>query len=580
MRKNDLRLTLFKLLKKPLLVDIIILIVLIFSINNYIGRDYDNIKSDGIGYYDYLPSIFIHGDINRKDHPKKSNPQLYERVNQIHSYLDYEDGSVNKYPVGTALLQTPFFYFTYLKHGEKNSLKDGYQDYYHKSIYHASLFYAFLSIVFLRMLLSLYNVKRHVIIICQLLLLLGTSITHYAHFDAGFSHVYSLFAITAFLYFSRAYFVKKQFKFFLWACLFLGLIVILRQINVLILFFIPFLAGSFDQLKHVILLTVKNKKRLIIGLALFFSIVFIQLIVWYLQTGSFIVYSYQGEGFNWFKPEMYNILFSYQKGLFVYTPLLFICLFGLVWFIVKRKFYLLFTWLGFFLFLTYVLSSWWHWQYGASYGLRAYIDYYTIFFIPFALLLNDLRLPVKILLVLFAGLTIPLNFIQTYQYKKYILHWQDMDKEKYWKVFLKTDKKYEGFIWDKRLNESELVLETEIHLGNIDVKKGDTSSIKVSSFEDLPNFSQINAIKVLINHDFNENMNSEIGVEVTNHHNYKVPLIHFPKENFSEFQSGFYYFEFEPVKEPSSHEVNLKIFAQESLELKNVRVKFFSKKQN
>jgi hypothetical protein len=579
MHKNDLRSKLFKFLKKPLLIDIIILIVLIFSINNFIVRDFNTIKSDGMGYYDYLPSTFIHGDINRKDHTKESNPQLYERVNQIICYVNYDDKVVNKYPVGTAILQSPFFYFTYLKHGKDNSLKDGYQDYYHKSIYHATLFYAFLAIVFMRMLLSLYNVKRHVIIICQLLVLLGTSVMNYVHYDASFSHVYSFFAITAFLYFTKVFFIKKQFKYFLWACLFLSLIVVLRQINGLILFFVPFLAGSFKELKEVVLLTFKNYKKLILGLVLFSLVVSIQLIVWYLQTGSLVVYSYPGEGFNWSKPEMYNILFSYRKGLFVYTPVLFICLFGLVWFIYKKKYYLLFTWLGFFLFLTYVFSSWWSWWYGGSYGLRAYIDYYTIFFIPFALLLNNLRLPAKILIVALASLTIPVNFIQTYQYKKYILHWDDMNKEKYWKVFLKKHPKYNGLLWKKRIEKSQHNLEKQIFVGDISIAKGEYKKIEVTNFVDLPNYDKISTIQVVIDHNFNESIDTRIGLDVTDHYFYEAPLIHFAEKGFNEFQEGYDNFHIDPVENSTNKKVSITIYAEESLELQNVRVKFFSRKQ-
>jgi hypothetical protein len=236
------------------------------------------------------------------------------------------------------------------------------------------------------------------------------------------------------------------------------------------------------------------------------------------------------------------------------------------------------TWLGFFSFLTYVLSSWWSWQYGASYGLRAYIDYYAIFFIPFAFLLNNLRFGTKTMIVALAGLTIPLNFIQTYQYKNYILHWSGMNKEKYWQVFLKTDKKYEGFLWSKGLDEAKHILEKEIHIGDINVNKGDPDSVRICSFRDLPNFDKITAIQVLIDHNFNENINAEIGLEITDYYNHKVPFIRFIEKDFDKFQSGLYNYKFEPIKNISNKEVILKIFTQDSLELKNVRVKFFSKK--
>ncbi|MCB7372887.1 hypothetical protein LI003_23625, partial [Bacteroides caccae] len=51
-----------------------------------------------------------------------------------------------------------------------------------------------------------------------------------------------------------------------------------------------------------------------------------QLIIYRWGTGEFIVYSYTKEGFNFLHPEIIKVLFSYEKGLFVYTP---ICFFSL-----------------------------------------------------------------------------------------------------------------------------------------------------------------------------------------------------------------------------------------------------------
>ena len=140
-----------------------------------------------------------------------------------------------------------------------------------------------------------------------------------------------------------------------------------------------------------------------------------------MQTGSAIVYSYQGESFNFLEPHLFSILFSYKKGLFVYTPVLLIALLSLFWFAYKKEFFLLTTWICFFVLLTYVLS--WHsWFYGCSYGLRAYIDYYAIFFIPFAIMLDKIKTVPKLIIMAITLPTIPLNIIQTYQYKEYILH--------------------------------------------------------------------------------------------------------------------------------------------------------------
>jgi hypothetical protein len=43
--------------------------------------------------------------------------------------------------------------------------------------------------------------------------------------------------------------------------------------------------------------------------------------------------------------------------------------------------------------------------------------------------------------------TVPVNLIQSYQYQKFILHWDQMDRERFWKIFLKTDRKYDGIFY-------------------------------------------------------------------------------------------------------------------------------------
>jgi hypothetical protein len=230
------------------------------------------------------------------------------------------------------------------------------------------------------------------------------------------------------------------------------------------------------------------------------------------------------------------------------------------------------------LFLTYVLSSWWSWYYGSSYGLRAYIDYYAIFFIPFALFLDKLRFGAKLFIVALAFLAVPINIIQTYQYKKYILHWVGMNKEKYWKVFLKTDKKYEGILWKKNFNQTQYTLEKEMSIGNVNVTKGETITILVTSLADIPNFDNINTIQILIDHHFNESINTDIGLKIADYHYFKTPLIHFIEKDFNEFQEGIFNYKFDYIENISNNELVIKILAQDSLKLKNIKVKFFSQK--
>ena len=106
-----------------------------------------------------------------------------------------------------------------------------------------------------------------------------------------------------------------------------------------ILFFIPFLAGSPEELKGFFMRLFKDLWFTFKGLILFLIVVSIQLYFWHWQTGEWLVYSYQSESFNFLKPAFMDILFSYRKGLFIYTPVLFLSLFALFIYIKKKKYY-------------------------------------------------------------------------------------------------------------------------------------------------------------------------------------------------------------------------------------------------
>jgi len=570
--------------QKGILNEFLIISCFILITYGFIGSIGKTIKADGIGYYDYLPSVFIHHDLLRKNKPVEDDPMLYNRIVSTGVYVDYNGFKVNKYPCGTALLQLPFFTVTALFSDLEGNSNDGYQNPFQKTVLIAAIFYLFLSILFLKKILILYGINKKIIVFCQILLVLSTSVTHYATYDAGFSHVYSLFAITAFIYFVKYYFEGNSMGHFLLSCVFLGLIFLLRQANILIIVFIPFIAASKDNLLKGIATVFSNIRILLLGVLLFVGIASIQLTLWYLQTGQFFVYSYQGEGFNFLDPHFYSILFSYKKGLFVYTPILFIALLGLVWFMLKKYYYLLFTWLAFFALLTYVLSSWWSWFYGCSYGLRAYVDYYTIFFIPFAIMLHQTNKITRIIIIALSLPLIPVNIIQTYQYKAYILHWIDMDKDKYWKVFLKTNDRFKGLFWKKSIDLSLCSTVYEINLNDVSLPKDTKNKVLYVNSLEIPDFIKVNFIQLLFDNDFHKDDNSELILSINKQGIKneifidKVFLIRFLEKDFNEWQTGLYNYEFSPINDTSDVYVSLEIkTGNRDIVLKNVRLKFLNK---
>ena len=128
---------------------------------------------------------------------------------------------------------------------------------------------------------------------------------------------------------------------------------------------------------------------------------------------------------------IYLIFFVYlknKKGLFVYTPLVLMAHLSL-YYIWKQSRYMVLSYVLFFSILTYMMSSWWIWYYGGSFSLRAYIEYFGVFAILLVILLNQIKF--YKLHVAFIFFFIALCQIQTYQYRYFVIHWSEMNQEKY-----------------------------------------------------------------------------------------------------------------------------------------------------
>ncbi len=75
------------------------------------------IRSDGIGYYIYLPSIFIHNDLSLEWTIPLRQGQGFQNIEkELYGvrYLDKEETFFNKYPIGISLLWFPFFSAGYI----------------------------------------------------------------------------------------------------------------------------------------------------------------------------------------------------------------------------------------------------------------------------------------------------------------------------------------------------------------------------------------------------------------------------------------------------------------------------------
>ena len=408
------------------IVSITSLILVLFSVLQQGGR-YSVISSDGIGYYSYLTHIF-------------ETNSFSQQVPDNRFVFDFKGKGVNKYYVGTAISMSPFYALGKLFSSE-GSTSSSFS--YQFAISLSGIFYLILGLIFTQKLLRLFHFSETVISITLLLFFFGTNLLVYSVFQPSMSHVYSFCWVAAFLFFTKKYAlsVKSEYLYASIACL--ALLVLVRPINGIVVFLIPFLVGSWQGTMFYFW-SIFSKKRLVFSVLIFLLISGIQPLMWYLQSGNWWIWSYAQEGFYFSSPHLFDFLFSYRKGVFIYTPmLLFSFLGGILW-LSKNRFQGIGV-LLFFVGVVYLLSSWWNWYYGPSFGQRPLVDFYSISAVLLALSVKQFLGSRQQYIALFLGVIfVLLNLFQTYQFQNGIISSWDMNWKKYQYSFLKISSTHQN----------------------------------------------------------------------------------------------------------------------------------------
>jgi hypothetical protein len=196
---------------------------------------------------------------------------------------------------------------------------------------------------------------------------------------------------------------------------------------------------SFKDLKERGVFLFKNY-RLILLMAFLALLVWVpQFMYWKAATGHYLFFSYTGERFFWSDPKIWDVLFSFRKGWLIYTPIMVFSLIGLIM-MLKRKEKLAWAILVTFLPYLYIVSCWWDWWFGGSFGYRTMIDLFPLLAIALAYFIAKaisfkkvLRIVTFSILFLLMGF----NLFQTRQAQEALIHHDAMTWEAYKKIFLK-----------------------------------------------------------------------------------------------------------------------------------------------
>jgi len=396
---------------------------------------------DGFGYYSYLPQYFIYSDKEHYiflDSLGEVDPLI--RNQWMIPVLPETNYKVNKFFIGTPLAMAPFFLTNHAIQKISHGRTDGYSHTYRFAIFVGAMFYLLLGLLGLINLLRLFSIPNLISSFLVISLLFGTNLTYYAAIEFTMSHLYAFTFCAWFLYFLKRWEFDNRKSSIMWAVFFYSFLILIRPIDGLIILLSPFFFSNWRVFIARIKSIIMDYRLLIGSSCIFLFFISLQLISNKIQFGSFKIIAYSNEGFDYiFNPKIYEILFGYRKGLFVYSPIFLLIIPSLL--IIKDRFLAKGSFFVFSI-IVWITASWWCWYYGGGFGMRPLIDFYSFFILIIAIALKETIFILKGLMTLVMGCFIFFSQIAEFQYINNIFHWDQMNRQYFWHVFLRTDKRF------------------------------------------------------------------------------------------------------------------------------------------
>jgi len=440
-------LTILKSYKWALWALLLTYILSALYVNFRVTKFQNVIHADAAGYYIWLPAIFIYQDSEfeftdsvfsqSENHPRGSFKGTIVPVQG--------DKAMNKYSIGPAICELPFFAVAHI-YGTLIHQNKGFEIHYQISWLLGAVAFVMLGCFFQFRLAYHLKLPVWLPVILTASLLFGTNLFHYTSFDAGYSHAFTFGLFSGLLFYSNRIFRLNKPNDFIWLAICGGMMVLARPFNIVLLF--PSLLYIANPMQWWQIFRA-NFRTAFIALLLFFAFVFINFLGNYWQTGSFFIYSYGEEKFNFHQPHWMDFLFGFQIGAFIYSPLLLVSLLlAVVFLALRKKWYRILVFVSSFCLISWVLSCWGTWTFGCTLGNRPLTDFSA--WILFVLIseLSVFNTFFIVALTIISGAGITYNQILHYQFRNFILDWCNMNKQKFMDVFMKTKSRYAYFTAD------------------------------------------------------------------------------------------------------------------------------------
>ncbi|MEO6189591.1 MAG: hypothetical protein ABIO44_03630 [Saprospiraceae bacterium] len=387
-------------------------------IHNNSQNGYNATTWDALGYYMYLPSVFIYHDVRELKWMPQIDSTYHVTGGKMYQAFKYRGNEfyTNKYLCGVAIIQAPFFIAAHYIAPILNEPQDGFSSPYQYAILLAAIFWSFLGFVILRKVLLKYF-SDNVTSITILFIAFTSNLIQYISVDGAMSHafIFPLYAIILWLTISWHNRPKSSIAFFIGFII--GLATISRPTEFIMILIPLFWNTHSKEFKYLKWQTVvKNKFQVLLSLAGGIIGILPQLIYWKYTTGKLII----DVGSKWFLlTPWFRGLFGPEIGWFIYTPVAILMVLG--FFFMKdqpfKKSVIIFCLIN-----IWIIISWFDWTFGATYSSRALTQSYPIFALSLASFINIMVEKKKqIFLYILLGLLTLLNFYQLSIYNQGIL---------------------------------------------------------------------------------------------------------------------------------------------------------------
>lgn len=426
--------------KPDALHGVFVLACLVFLYLTYNEGLVNILKWDLFGHYAYLPMVFQTGELAPHDLTYfETVNTTYQNTPYMYQFVLLDNGVyITKYSSGWAVLLSPFYLIADFWAANSSYAKDGFSYPYQVMMSAGCSFYICCGLWFLQKILR-YFFQLRVAILTFCLLIFGTNWLFMNYAALGSSNNIEFFLVAWMLWMTVRFHESFSWKYAFGLGISIGFIGLVRPPD-LILTLIPVFwntktyGGILAKIKYFW----REKMALsLIALLPAIAILLIQLGYWKITSGHFLMNSYAnnaGEGFDWFTPYLLEVLFSFRKGWFIYTPLMLFAVAGLYLWTKKTASHGLAPMLIFILFL-YVISCWTCWYYAESFSQRALLDAYPLLAIGLGFILQQWWENRKSWLLGIMLLLAGFNMFQSYQMQKGIIHGSRMTAAYYFSIF-------------------------------------------------------------------------------------------------------------------------------------------------